>query len=113
MWSVVREKFASDEREAVRKALDDIASPEDGWGFSSAGLYSFWDPETRQVLYVGLAIDLSERLGQHTGLIPSPAVASARRSISGSQRTKSSVTPCCCNRRTCGLSGAAQRSLLA
>jgi hypothetical protein len=69
VWvTVVPDVFRSEDRSALRVALEDIASPKDRYGWSSAGVYSFWDPETRDVLYIGLAVDLPNRLAQHFGL---------------------------------------------
>lgn len=38
--------------------------------WSSAGIYSFWDYYTHEVLYIGLAVDLADRFKQHNGIIP-------------------------------------------
>jgi hypothetical protein len=73
MWvTVVRDQFGTGQRADVRDALEEIASPLDLYGWSSAGLYSFWDPDTREIKYVGLAIDLPNRFAQHTGLMSCP-----------------------------------------
>jgi hypothetical protein len=39
-------------------------------GWASSGIYSFWDYYTKDVLYIGLASDLSVRFKQHNGLLP-------------------------------------------
>ena len=43
-------------------------SPEDIYGWASAGIYCFWDIQTRQPLYIGLAVDLGSHFQQHNGL---------------------------------------------
>jgi hypothetical protein len=69
MWvTIVREQFGTDERGEIRAALEEIASPLDMWGWSSNAVYTFWDPTSRDVLYVGLAVDIAERFAQHLGL---------------------------------------------
>ena len=70
--------YTDSDRIAVRDALEEIASPLDSWGWSSAGIYPFWDPETRDVLYIGLAIDLPDRFGQHMGLVGCSAAGCKR-----------------------------------
>lgn len=70
MWvTIVREVFRDQDRVAVRDAIEEIASPLDGYGWSSAGIYAFWDPETHRDPLLGLATDLPYRFGQHTGLV--------------------------------------------
>lgn len=58
------------ERKKVVKALDELCSPEDNYGWASAGIYVYWDYYTNDVLYVGLAVDLTERFKQHNGFYP-------------------------------------------
>lgn len=73
MWvTFIRELFATDERTVVREALEDLCSPLDSYGWSSQGIYTFWDPCTRAILYIGLARDLPLRFAQHAGLRPCP-----------------------------------------
>ena len=43
--------------------------PTDTVGWASSGIYRFWDYETREILYIGLAIDLPTRFKQHNGII--------------------------------------------
>lgn len=66
--TIVREQFGSGERQDIRAALEEIASPLDMWGWSSNAVYTFWDPQARDLLYVGLAVDIGERFAQHLGL---------------------------------------------
>ncbi len=82
VWvTIVREVFADSEREEVRSALEEIADPRDNYGWSSAGIYVFWAPTSRQVLYIGMAVDLPERFGQHTGLVGADARGNKRDEI--------------------------------
>lgn len=53
----------------VRSAIDAIASPLNYGGFASNGVYVFFDPSSHDILYIGLARDLSERFAQHHGLV--------------------------------------------
>lgn len=71
MWvTIVRDHFGSGERPDIRAALEEIASPLDTWGWSSNAVYTFWDPQSREVLYVRLAVDIAERFAQHLGYTP-------------------------------------------
>ncbi len=60
--TVVVDVYASDERFELHTALDDLTSAND---FSPNGVYCFWDPATREVLYVGLSVNLAARFKQH------------------------------------------------
>jgi hypothetical protein len=93
MWSVVRELVRSDERAVVRDALEEIASPLDTYGWSSSGIYVFWDPTgDRSILYIGMAVDLPQRIGQHFGLVGCRRrAASEIESKTGSRATQSWV----------------------
>ncbi|EFI67585.1 hypothetical protein BFZC1_15520 [Lysinibacillus fusiformis ZC1] len=53
----------------IIEALDELCSPDDSYGWASAGIYSFWDYETKEILYIGLAVNLSKRFQQHNGII--------------------------------------------
>lgn len=82
MWvTIVREKFGSADRQDIRAALEEIASPLDMWGWSSNAVYTFWDPQSRDVLYVGLAVDIAERFAQHLGLKSCRATCCKREQI--------------------------------
>ena len=50
--------------------LDEMCAPTDLYGFSSSGIYVFWHPETKKILYVGLAVDLPLRFRHHNNLAP-------------------------------------------
>lgn len=50
--------------------LDEMCAPTDLYGFSSSGIYVFWHPDTKEVLYVGLAVDLPLRFRHHNNLNP-------------------------------------------
>ena len=52
----------------MAEAIEEIASPRDTYGFASGGVYCFWRVDSRQVLYIGRAVDLPERFAQHNGL---------------------------------------------
>ncbi len=52
----------------VRDALEEIASPLDSYGWSSDAVYTFWCPATRNLLYVGLAVDIAQRFAQHLSI---------------------------------------------
>lgn len=68
--TVIIDAYTKDETEALAYAIDDICCPSDNYGWASAGIYYFWDYNTHEVLYIGLASDLYERFRQHNGLLP-------------------------------------------
>lgn len=65
----IRDVYMIEDSASMRAAIDAIASPLNHGGFASNGVYVFFDPESHDILYVGLARDLSERFGQHHGLV--------------------------------------------
>jgi len=67
--TIILDSYTKDEVREIAIAIDDICSPSDTYCFASAGIYCFWNYDTREVLYLGLAVDLSERFKQHNGLI--------------------------------------------
>lgn len=68
--TIIMDAYKSDEIELMAKNIDEICSPMDSLGWASAGIYSFWDYYTHDVLYIGLASDLCVRFKQHNGLLP-------------------------------------------
>jgi hypothetical protein len=78
----MRDVYGYDERSALRDAIETIASPLDYYGFASAGVYIFFDPENFGVLYIGLTRDLSVRFAQHNGLVKMSADGCKRNLIS-------------------------------
>jgi hypothetical protein len=68
--TIVSEKFLTHERDLIASSLDEICSPDDSFGWSSAGIYCFWDSRNSEILYIGLAVNLPRRFREHAGLIP-------------------------------------------
>lgn len=54
----------------IANSLEEICSPNDFVGWASSGVYSFWNFDTKEIYYIGLAIDLGERFKQHNGILP-------------------------------------------
>ncbi|HDZ45839.1 hypothetical protein LCGC14_0166980 [marine sediment metagenome] len=69
----IRDIYAQHETEELAEAIEDIASSVDTNGWASAGVYCFWDPKENEVLYIGLARDLSVRFREHNNLKSCPA----------------------------------------
>ena len=67
--TIIMDAYLIDEIQHMADFLEDICSPLDTWGWASAGIYSFWDYYTKEVLYIGLASDLHVRFKQHNGLL--------------------------------------------
>jgi hypothetical protein len=77
----IRDVFRTDERSAITAALDELCAPTDSYGWASAGIYCFWNPDTHEALYIGLAVDLATRFKQHTGLTSCPTHSCKREMI--------------------------------
>ena len=70
--TVILDAYTLAETKDLAYAIDDLCSPNDSYGWASAGIYSFWDYNTHEVLYIGLASDLAIRFQQHNGLLSMP-----------------------------------------
>ena len=68
--TVILDAYTKDEKFEMAKAIDDLCSPSDNYGWASAGIYCFWDYYAEAILYIGLAGDLAERFKQHNGILP-------------------------------------------
>lgn len=68
--TIISDAYKKDEKPQIAAALNDLCNPRDGYGWSSAGIYSFWDYSTKEIYYIGLAVDFEDRFKQHNGLIP-------------------------------------------
>jgi hypothetical protein len=68
LGTIILDSFKQAESAEIAKALDDLCSPDDNYGWASTGVYSFFDVDTKETLYLGLAQDFAERFRQHTGL---------------------------------------------
>ena len=69
LCTVIWDIYRSDERAQVWEALQSLLA-EDSPDWSRKGVYGYWDPETRELLYLGLADNLAGRFAQHNGLVP-------------------------------------------
>lgn len=68
--TVIIDAYTKNETMEIVDALEDLCSPNDSYGWASAGIYCFWDYNTHEVLYIGLASDLATRFRQHNGILP-------------------------------------------
>ena len=68
--TVIIDAYRQSETAELADAIEDICSPNDSYGWASAGIYCFWDYYIEEVLYIGLAGDLAERFKQHNGILP-------------------------------------------
>ncbi len=78
--TVIRDSYRSDERKEIRDALRELL-PVHGPNWHPSGVYCFWDPESRDVLYVGLAKNIEQRFAQHNGFAGSSAKGNKRTKI--------------------------------
>lgn len=53
--TVILDAFSADRATEMVTAIDEVCPPEGGGPFASSGLYAFWDQESRDLLYIGLA----------------------------------------------------------
>ena len=67
--TIIMDAYTINEAKKMAKFIDENCSPLDNWGWASAGIYSFWNYYNKEILYIGLASDLSVRFKQHNGLI--------------------------------------------
>lgn len=82
VWgSFILDVFTRPEAGEVRDALEDLLGPESFSAWSTGGVYVFWDPETREPLYIGITGDLPVRFTQHLGLRSSRAEGCKREQI--------------------------------
>lgn len=65
----IHDEYNFESAKEIRDALEDIASPNDTWGWASAGIYFFRKVDTHEILYIGLASNLGSRFAQHNGLV--------------------------------------------
>ncbi|CAM4285271.1 GIY-YIG nuclease family protein [Corallococcus exiguus] len=68
LGTIILDSFKKTEAPRIAAALGEICSANDNYGWASTGVYSFFDPQTKETLYLGLAQDFTERFKQHTGL---------------------------------------------
>jgi len=71
--TIIRNTYTVATMVALVQGLDAMCAPTDTYGFSSSGIYVFWHTETKEILYVGLAVDLPLRFRHHNNLIPCAA----------------------------------------
>lgn len=69
--TIIKDAYKKDEARDIAFALDDLCNPNDTYGWASSGIYCYWNYVTHEVLYIGLAIDLTQRFKQHNGLASS------------------------------------------
>lgn len=79
--TVILDTYTLEESKFLADALEEVASASDSYGWSSSGIYCFWNPLTKKILYIGLAVDLPNRFRQHNGLIGYPADCCKREKI--------------------------------
>ncbi|MDM5351949.1 GIY-YIG nuclease family protein [Lysinibacillus sphaericus] len=67
--TIIQDAYTKSQTKNIVAALDELCNPNDSYGWASAGIYTFWNYYSRELLYIGLAVDLTERFQQHNGLI--------------------------------------------
>lgn len=69
LLTILADQYKADESKEIAAALSQVCSPDDNYGWSSAGIYCFWNPTTSEILYIGLSIDLGRRFCEHNSLV--------------------------------------------
>lgn len=67
--TIILDAYTKDEIKDMAEYIEEICSPLDTVGWASAGIYSFWDYDTKEILYIGLASDLYVRFKQHNEIL--------------------------------------------
>jgi len=67
--TIINDVYRKESVNEIAKVLDELCSPKGAYGWASDGIYSYWDYNTKEVYYIGLAVDLRERFKQHNGII--------------------------------------------
>lgn len=70
LGTIILQSYRRNQRKEIVKALDNLCNPNDTYGWSSSGLYAYWNYYTKELLYIGLTINLTERFKQHNGFYP-------------------------------------------
>ncbi len=68
LGTIVIEKYKKTERKDIVKSLETL-TVNNCQDWATAGLYSYWDYDSKEILYIGLAVDLVERFKQHNGFL--------------------------------------------
>jgi hypothetical protein len=76
---VVRDIYRRDEVHDLRRAIEGLFDRYSTW--ATTGLYVFWDPETREVLYIGEDSKMSRRFGSHNGIPKGPPASDKREEV--------------------------------
>lgn len=66
--TIISDIYSENRKRDVAEAIDGIAAPTDSIGWSSSGIYCYWHPHSHEILYIGIAVNLSHRFSQHNGL---------------------------------------------
>jgi hypothetical protein len=82
MWgTVLLDVYRRQDAQELRDGLERLLGPESGSAWATGGVYVFWNPETRDPLYVGITGDFPERFAQHNGLRAFPTAGCQRENI--------------------------------
>ena len=71
--TVIVSSYTSNNKIKLFDAIEELCSASDNYGWASSGVYAFWEIDTKRILYIGLAVNLSQRFAQHNDLLPTPA----------------------------------------
>src|SRR5919112_4786192 len=82
MWGTyILDVYRQQDAREMYEALERLLGPDAGSAWASGGVYVFWNPDTREPLYVGITGDFPERFAQHNGLRSCPVSGCKREQI--------------------------------
>ena len=79
----IHDDFNFETHRKLQNSIEEIASAVNIFGWASTGIYFFRELPSNDVLYVGLATNLSKRFAEHTGLRPCPSKSCKFEQIKG------------------------------
>lgn len=68
--TIIIDFYKEKDKTKIADALNTLCSPNDNYGWASVGIYCYWDYDTKEILYIGLAVDLTVRFKQHNEFYP-------------------------------------------
>jgi hypothetical protein len=78
LGTIIISSYENKTRQSIYEGIEELCSVKDNYGWASSGIYCYWSPDSMEVLYVGLAVDLSQRFAQHNRIISAPDNATKR-----------------------------------
>ena len=62
LGTIILQSYRKEEIKKVAESLNELCHPNENYGWASAGVYAYWNYRTHEVLYIGLASDLTPKI---------------------------------------------------